>query len=246
MVSLAGLVTALTAAAASVTALPTREAGAGILGPRGNLIQARQSPLPIGPQPSTGTHDGYFYQWWNDAWSSNTPHLDVELHLNPGGGLSAVWNQDMTFYFGKGWGEGQSNRREFEYTAHLNVTSGLAFVGVYGWTRDPMIEYFIVEDTNVEFGDWMPLITEVTTSFGVYQMYREHIIRPGLGQPIIHKYYAVRKTKRSGGTINTGEIFDAWSAVGMNLSQHSFMILSVEGWYISRGSAELEILGGPA
>lgn len=109
MISLAGFVTALTAAAASVTALPAPDERAAAafqagLEARAARLEARNSGLV----PSSGTHEGYYYGWWTDRHQLLT---DTQWSLLPGGGFGVEWNEDLVFSLGLGWNSSQPHRR---------------------------------------------------------------------------------------------------------------------------------------
>ncbi|ROT42137.1 hypothetical protein SODALDRAFT_326301 [Sodiomyces alkalinus F11] len=83
---------------------------------------------------------------------------------------------------------------------------------------------------------------EVETSSGLYRLFYTQQSYWFPDNRIILTYYAVRETRRSVGTVNTGEFFDAWAAQDMPVGSPIEAFVAVMGYISSRGSAQLKIL----
>lgn len=112
---------------------------------------------------------------------------------------------------------------------------GPGYLSVYGWTRNPLIEYYIVESWDVLApGEPWTLRGNFTSDGGNYAFYTaQRVNKPSIeGTRTFTQYFSVRNAaeKKVGsvsGTITTGNHFDAWSKFGYrlgNFEQNMFMI----------------------
>ena len=123
---------------------------------------------------------------------------------------------------------------------------------VYGWTKNPLVEYYIVEG----WGDWRPPGNDgerkgnVTLNGNTYEIAKTmRYNQPSLeGTSTFPQYWSIRTTSGSAnnqvnnmkGTIDVSKHFDAWSQAGLDMSGTLYEVsLNIEG-YRSNGSANVK------
>ncbi|MBE3048557.1 glycoside hydrolase family 11 protein [Candidatus Bathyarchaeota archaeon] len=192
---------------------------------------ARQAGSPEG----NGFHSGYYYSFWSDGQGQ------ITYNNLANGSYDSEWNNVGNWVGGKGWNPGGEKTVEYNGTwSGANVNSYLA---LYGWTRDPLIEYYVVES----YGSYNPSSGAekkgtVESDGGVYDIYQtQRVNQPSIeGPSTFYQFWSVRTEKRVGGEITTGNHFDAWTASGLELGSHDYMILATEG-YGSSGSSAITV-----
>ncbi|TAQ86011.1 hypothetical protein B7494_g5678 [Chlorociboria aeruginascens] len=231
MVSLNSLLLAASAAA-GVLAIPFPFDGAAIRSQIQNITERSGTPS------ETGTNNGFYYSFWTDG-SGNVNYANLAA-----GAYSVTWTGNAgNFVAGKGWNPGSAQEISFSGTYS---PSGNSYLSIYGWTENPLVEYYIVED----FGTYDPSsaasqIGSVTSDGSTYKILQTtRTNEPSiLGTSTFQQFWSVRSTHRTSGTVNTAAHFNAWAALGLKLGSHNYQILATEG-YESSGSATMTVVGG--
>jgi hypothetical protein len=171
----------------------------------------------------------------NLAWEiwSNTGQGELTSYNVPA--FTASWNNAGGYLgrLGYEWGGFQSNPKPYEQ--HGTITAqivskktgnagGYSYIGMYGWSSDPCVEWYVVDDSF----NTMPINPGTTTKKGevdidggTYIMYTRPTSGSGgtrcSGVSDWIQFYSVRKTARQCGVISLTQHFDAWKSLDMDL-----------------------------
>jgi hypothetical protein len=189
----------------------------------------------------------YHYSFWKECG-------DVHIVLNKKGKYSSEWNDvECNWVGGKGWygNDKITNIESVEYQAKFNIKKDKGvYFGIYGWTTDPLIEYYIIES----HGSHNPLNCKDGKNFGKYKSNEEiyEVVKcrrenkPAIGGGLnsFDQYFSVRSPKKElkdiDGIIKIKDHFNYWESKGLKLGKHYYMILATESWD-GVGTSEVEI-----
>jgi hypothetical protein len=123
---------------------------------------------------------------------------------------------------------------------------GLTYVGIYGWTVEPLREFYILDDWGAEkpagfSSDGTPR-DEVGTivvdgeTYDVWKKTREN--KPSIiGDATFDQYFSIRRTARECGRISVSEHFSEWEGFGLPLGNLYEVKLLLEAQF-NTGSVE--------
>jgi endo-1,4-beta-xylanase len=165
----------------------------------------------------------------------------VTYNNGEGGKYDCQWSNVGNFVAGKGWNPG--GPKVVVYNGTWNAANVNSYISVYGWTKNPLIEFYIVES----YGSYNPSSGttkkgSITSDGGVYDIYQtQRVNQPSIsGTATFYQFWSVRQVKRIGGTVTVQNHFDAWAKSGLKLGTFDYMILATEGYH-SSGSASMNV-----
>ncbi len=199
-----------------------------------------------GTDQVAGEQDGYRYELWNQNAQGTAC-----MTLGSGALFSGKWEGILNYLARRGLGFDQTKEHQeigtFYTTYNCNynpsTASGNSYLSVYGWTVNPLREYYIVEDWR----NWIPSMAAGATLKGtieangsIYDIYENtRVNQPSIvGNTTFQQYFSIRRDVRNSGTINISEHFNKWESLGMEMGKIYEVSFVIEG-YQSSGSFEV-------
>ena len=190
----------------------------------------------------SGTHDNYFWSFWTDdrqGW--------VDYQNGSGGNYSVSWDYTGNFTCGKGWSSGSGTRVVgYNIGAH-NQSGGGGVVAYYGWTRNPMIEYYVNERWagSRTTGEHRGSVTTDGATYDIYTAMRYNA--PSIdGTQTFRQVFSTRRSLAPVGqnqTITFANHANAWASVGLGLGNDwsPYAIMLTEAYSGSSGYANVTV-----
>lgn len=176
---------------------------------------------------SRGSAGGQNWELWSNSLSGNACITTFNASA-----FSARWNNNgdylarvgLEFSGGsKPYTSYGTLKADFAYTKS-GSGGGFSYIGIYGWTTNPCVEWYIVDD---RYGT-MPFNAynasqkgTVTTDGASYKLFQNRTNGTGgsrcSGVSQWDQFWSIRQTARQCGTITISEHFKAWEAAGLKL-----------------------------
>ncbi|EHK50983.1 uncharacterized protein TrAtP1_009976 [Trichoderma atroviride] len=198
-------------------------------------------PTGLGPSPSSvniterGIHD-FVLGLHNDVRRRASINYDQNyqtggtVNYSPSGtGFSVNWNTQDDFVVGVGWTTGSTS--PINFSGSFGVSGGTGLLSVYGWTTNPLVEYYIIE-SNSNFptsGTQKGSVTSDGSSYTVWENTR--VNEPSIqGTATFNQYISIRNSHRTSGTVTVENHFNAWKSLGLDLGTFNYQVIAIEGW----------------
>jgi len=197
----------------------------------------------------TGMKDGYRYELWNQYGKGKAC-----MTINNGALFSGEWSNIHNYLARRGL-EFDTTKKPDDigiFYAKYNciykpeTSSGLSYLAIYGWTINPLVEYYIIEDWR----NWIPSMAPGAKFKGTididgsnYDIYENvRIKQPSIiGDTTFVQYFSIRRDTRNNGYISISEHFKKWESLNMPMGYLFEVSFVVEG-YNSNGSFEFREL----
>ncbi len=184
---------------------------------------------------STGWDGSLFYTYWKSGGNAT-------MSTSSWGGMSVGWDMGSwdNLVCGRGWATGWTYHT-VSYNCGWGPTGGSSFLSLYGWTTDPLVEYYVVDNWNGNRPPGGSSVGTVYSDGGTYDLYRtQQVNAPSIvsNSSTFYQYWSVRQSKRSMG-VNNSITFqnhvNAWAGKGWYLGSHHYQVIALEvvggtGW----------------
>ncbi|MBP3799199.1 MAG: glycoside hydrolase family 11 protein [Ruminococcus sp.] len=208
--------------------------------------------------PNDTRKEGWYNNYHHEIWQADTPNSStMTLHDNDGG-FSTSWkcgpnNSGGNFLARRGLFWDKDNPKTWkdyndfycDFDCNWSAgSSGNSRICIYGWSQNPLVEYYIIEDWK----NWSPAqdssanykgsVTIDGSEYKVYTINRNSYTIEGNKDFV--QYISIRQNTRTSGTISVSEHFKAWERMGMKMGNLYEVAFNVEGWE-SDGQADVSL-----
>eukprot|EP00833_Pecoramyces_ruminatium_P003043 jgi/Orpsp1_1/1177075/evm.model.c7180000060108.1 len=171
----------------------------------------------------TGTINGIGYELWADGGSNSaTFYSDGSFSCTFKSASDYLCRSGLSFDSTKTHSQIGHLYADFKLSKKSISNVDYSYVGVYGWTRNPLVEFYIVDNWLSEYrpGDWVG-----NTKYGdykidgsTYTVYSNDRYGASInGYTNFKQYFSIRKSARSCGTIDITAHFEKWESLGLNM-----------------------------
>lgn len=185
---------------------------------------------------TSGNQGDYHVEYWkqNDNESGS-------MTLDEDGGFRCNWNYNENILFRKGKRPG-SRDLVVVYEADFNP-QGNAYLSIYGWFQNPLVEYYIIES----WGNYRPPGAAKKGGFeteeGKYDLYQTERTGPSIegDNKTFQQYWSVRTARKTKGSVTVSDHFDGWQNVGFQIGSIYEVSFNVEAYKSDGGSADVKM-----
>nr|BAF57318.1 putative glycosyl hydrolase family11 [uncultured symbiotic protist of Reticulitermes speratus] len=165
-----------------------------------------------------GSCSGVSYELWMSGGGGG---CSCTVNCNGDATFSAKWNNcgDYLCRVGRGSGGTSGIKANYAYTKS-GTGGGYSFIGIYGWTTSPLVEYYIVDDWFSGGGNFGGSQKgSFSSDGGTYNIWQHtQNNQPSIqGTATFEQFFSIRSSQRTSGTIDVSAHFDKWNSLGMRM-----------------------------
>jgi len=172
---------------------------------------------------------GYGFELWAEGGGNGC----MTVH-GVDANFSASWNdvEDFLARVGLDFNQTQTHQQIGTFKADFAETKtdegGLTYIGIYGWTVNPLREFYILEDWGSAekpggfSSDGTPRdeVGTLVADGETYDVWKKtRVDKPAITGPseTFDQYFSIRRTARQCGTISISDHFNQWEELGLPL-----------------------------
>jgi hypothetical protein len=175
---------------------------------------------------ATGTIGDVGYEIWSDGGNNSaTFYSDGSLSCAFSNAPDYLCRSGLSFNSDKTYSQLGQIYADFKVNISETSNIGYSYIGVYGWSKSPLIEYYIVDSWGSQYrpGDWVASNGSKKGTFTIdgaqYDVYTN--VRSDAasieGTTTFTQFFSIRKEARNCGTIDITAHFKKWAELGMTL-----------------------------
>jgi endo-1,4-beta-xylanase len=149
----------------------------------------------------------------------------------------------LLWYHALGYSSSVPSVINFNAQYYPGNKGGGGSLAVYGWSTNPLVEYYIMENYPSPPTSGLTFVGTVQSDGSNYNIYKhQQVNQPSIqGTSTFWQYISIRQSPRSSGSINTGTHFNAWKNAGLNLGQLNYQIVSTEAYGGGEGASTVTV-----
>ena len=186
--------------------------------------------------------NGIGYELWNEGGNggSATFYDDGSFSCKMTGAKDYLCRAGLSFNSDKTHEEIGHMKADFKLVKGNLSGIDYSYIGIYGWTREPLVEWYIVDNSGSQYmpGDWVMQGSSQKkhgefeidgAKYIVYEGDRTSYSIDG-DNTYFKQYFSVRTSMRDCGTIDITAHFKKWEELGMRMGKmHEAKILGEAG-----------------
>ncbi|WP_297943923.1 glycoside hydrolase family 11 protein [uncultured Fibrobacter sp.] len=186
--------------------------------------------------------NGIGYELWNEGGNggSATFYDDGSFSCKMTGAKDYLCRAGLSFNSDKTHEEIGHMKADFKLVKGNLSGIDYSYIGIYGWTREPLVEWYIVDNSGSQYmpGDWVAQGSSKKAhgeyeidgaKYKVYEGDRTSYSIDG-DNTYFKQYFSVRTSMRDCGTIDITAHFKKWEELGMRMGKlHEAKILGEAG-----------------
>lgn len=183
----------------------------------------------------TGTDHGYFYSLYSSGGSATMTFPNAGTYA---GNYAISWSNVNDVVGGKGWRTGSAQTIGY----NVGYATGYNNISIYGWTTNPLVEYYICEFGSVVNGTFKGSVSSDGHTYNTYE--HTQVNQPSIQGTATFNQYLDNWGGSSTGSnhsVTTGNHFNHWKSLGMNMGAFNYQILGTEAYGGRSGSVNATV-----